>query len=106
MTPYFGIMEISLKPSQNERCHSTMIPAKRTEFQLPKEIKGVFSELKILKHLSAAGIRKNLGFTGSYVFQWIFTLLFHHKNLFQLLESNKSESFPVGFISAFSLITT
>jgi hypothetical protein len=71
-----------------------MIPAKRTEFQLPKEIKGVFFELKILKHLAAAGISKNLGFTGSYVFQWIFTLLFQHKNLFQLLESKKGAAFP------------
>lgn len=71
-----------------------MIPVKRTEFQLPKEIKSIFSELKILKHLAAAGIFKNLGFTSSYVFQWIFTLLFQHKNLFQLLESKKAESFP------------
>lgn len=35
MTPRFGIMEVLLQPSQNERCHSTMIPVKRTEFQLP-----------------------------------------------------------------------
>ena len=71
-----------------------MIPVKRIEFQLPKEIKGIFSELKILKYLAAAGITKNLGFSGSYVFQWIFTLLFQHKNLFQLLESKKAESLP------------
>src|SRR5665647_1161599 len=94
MTPRFGIMEVPLQPFQNERCHPSMIPAKRTEFQLPKEIKGIFSELKIMNHLAAAGISKNLGFTGSYVFLWIFTLLFQHKNLFQLLESKKAESLP------------
>jgi hypothetical protein len=82
MAPRFDIMEVTTQPSQNERCHSTMIPAKRAEFQLPKEIKGIFSELKIMKHLTAAGISKNLGFTATYVFQWIFTLSFQHKNFF------------------------
>lgn len=71
-----------------------MIPVKNTEFQLPKEIKSVFSDLKIVKYLAAANISKNLGFTASFVFQWIFSLLFHHKNLFQFLGSKKGIGFP------------
>lgn len=71
-----------------------MIPAKCTEFQLSKEMKAVFNELKIVKFLTKAGITKNLGFSSSHVFQLIFTLLFHHKNWFQMLESKKGESLP------------
>ena len=62
--------------------------------QLPSEVKPVFKELKILKHLRDAGIRKKFGFTCSYLFQLVFVLLFHHKNWFRLLESEKKASFP------------
>jgi hypothetical protein len=71
-----------------------MIEQKQTLDQLPKEIKPVFQELKVLKHLNAAGFTKRFGFTCSYLFRIVFVLLFHQKNWFRLLESNKGEAFP------------
>lgn len=62
--------------------------------QLPDAMKPVFHELKVLQHLSASGLKKKFGFTCAYLFQLVFVLLFHHKNWFQLLESQKGESFP------------
>lgn len=46
------------------------------------------------KHLKAAGFKKKFGFTCTYLFCLVFTLLFHQKNWFRLLEGKKSESFP------------
>jgi hypothetical protein len=71
-----------------------MINQDRPENQLPNEIKFAFHELGILKHLKDAGINKCEGFSGAYLFQIVFTLIFHHKNWFQLLESKKGESYP------------
>jgi hypothetical protein len=71
-----------------------MIKQNALNNQLPNEIKAAFKELQILEHLRKAGFRKKFGFTCSYLFQLVFTLVFYHKNWFQLLESNKSESFP------------
>jgi hypothetical protein len=71
-----------------------MIKQKQQQNQLPHEIKPAFKELKVLQHLRAAGFKKNYGFTCSYLFQLLFVLLFHHKNWFRLLESDKAESFP------------
>jgi hypothetical protein len=48
----------------------------------------------VLKHLNAAGFKKKFGFTCAYLFRLVFIHLFHQKNWFRLLESNKSESFP------------
>ncbi len=62
--------------------------------QLPNEIKTAFNELRILEHLRNAGFKKKFGFTCSYLFQVVFTLVFYHKNWFQLLQSNKNESYP------------
>jgi hypothetical protein len=62
--------------------------------QLPNEIKSAFKELKIVQHLRKAGFKKKFGFTGSYLFQLVFTLIFYHKNWFQLLENNKGDLFP------------
>jgi hypothetical protein len=62
--------------------------------QLPNEMKSAFKELKMLKHLKTAGFKKKFGFTCSYLFQLVFVLLFHHKNWFRLLESDKGEAFP------------
>ncbi len=62
--------------------------------QLPKEIIPAFKELAILKHLREAGFKKKFGFTCSYLFRLVFALLFHRKNWFRLLESDKGESFP------------
>lgn len=62
--------------------------------QLPNEIKSAFNELKILEHLRNSGFKKKFGFTCSYLFQIVFTLVFYHKNWFQLLESNKGGSVP------------
>ena len=62
---------------------------------LPLEIRPAFEELKVLKHLRNAGITKRFGFTCSYLFQLVFVLIiFHHQNWFQILESERSESFP------------
>ncbi|SCW83147.1 hypothetical protein SAMN04487970_106011 [Paenibacillus tianmuensis] len=71
-----------------------MIEQKQSLDQLPKEIKAAFMELNILKHLNGAGFKKKFGFTCAYLFRIIFTLLFHQKNWFRLLESVKQESFP------------
>ncbi|MBB3111366.1 hypothetical protein FHS18_003434 [Paenibacillus phyllosphaerae] len=62
--------------------------------QLPKELKSAFQELNIMKYLRQAGFRKRFGFTYTRLFQLVFVLLFHQKNWFRLLESNKGESFP------------
>lgn len=62
--------------------------------QLPNEIKLAFDQLQILQCLRKAGFKKKFGFTCSYLFQIVFNLVFYHKNWFQLLESNKSTSFP------------
>lgn len=62
--------------------------------QLPNDIKSAFDELQILQHLRKAGFKKKFGFTCSYLFQLVFTLIFYHKNWFQLLESNKGDLFP------------
>jgi hypothetical protein len=71
-----------------------MIEQKQPCNQLPKEIKPAFEELKVLKHLKDAKINKKFGYTAGYLFQLVFVLLFHQKNWFRLLESNKAESFP------------
>src|SRR5690606_15388076 len=62
--------------------------------QLPNEIKPAFKELKVLQHLRTAGFQKKFGYTCSYLFQLVFVLLFHHKDWFRLLDSEKSEGFP------------
>ena len=62
--------------------------------QLPNELKFVFRELEIFKHLRDAGIKKRFGFTASYLFQLIFCLIFHHKSWFTLLQSKKGEHYP------------
>ncbi len=71
-----------------------MVTENTHENQLPKEIKPAFKELKVLQHLNAARFKKQCGFTVAYLFQLVFVLLFHQKNWFRLLESDKSESFP------------
>lgn len=62
--------------------------------QLPNEIKPAFQELNVLKHLRDVGFKKKFGFTCAYLFRLVFLLLFHQKNWFRLLESNKAEAFP------------
>lgn len=62
--------------------------------QLPNELKSVFNELEILKHLRKANIKKNLGFTCSYLFQLVFCLIFQQKNWFRLLDSKKADQLP------------
>lgn len=71
-----------------------MIDQNESLNQLPNEMKSAFHELKIIKHLNAAGFKKKFGFTCSYLFRIVFVLLFHQKNWFRLLESNKGSSFP------------
>lgn len=71
-----------------------MIDQNHDNNQLPNEMKAVFSELKIFKHLRQAGISKSLGFTCSYLFRIVFCLIFQHKNWFSLLDSKKAEGYP------------
>jgi hypothetical protein len=59
------------------------------ENQLPAELKETFIELKVLKHLRQAGIKRNLGFACSYLFQIVFCLLFQHHNWFRMQESER-----------------
>lgn len=61
-----------------------MIANSNQSKQLPNEIKSTFQELNVLKHLRRAGITKSLGFSCAYVFQLIFSLIFEHKNWFQI----------------------
>lgn len=62
--------------------------------QLPDGVNLAFKELKILQHLRTAGFQKKFGYSCSYLFQIVFALIFHHKNWFGLLESNKGDLFP------------
>lgn len=71
-----------------------MIEHSNQNNQLPNELKSVFDELEIFKHLRDAGIKKRFGFTCSYLFQVIFCLIFHHKKWFGLLESKKGDRYP------------
>jgi hypothetical protein len=71
-----------------------MIEQKQPLDQLPQEIKPAFQELKVIKHLNDAGFKKKFGLTCAHLFRIVFVLLFHQKNWYRLLESNKSESFP------------
>jgi hypothetical protein len=71
-----------------------MIEQKQQKNQLPKEIQSAFTQLKVLQHLKTAGFKKRFGFSCSYLFQLVFVLLFHHKNWFRMLESDRGESFP------------
>jgi hypothetical protein len=71
-----------------------MIANNEQNKQLPNELKSVFKELKLLKHLRNAGISKSFGFSSSYLFQLIFCLIFENKNWFQTLESKKAADIP------------
>ena len=44
--------------------------------------------------MKTAGFRKKFGYSCSFLFQLVFVLLFHHKNWFRLLESDRGDSFP------------
>ena len=67
----------------------------KQENQLPEELKIAFTELKVHKHLRQAGIKRNLGFACSYLFQIVFCLLFQHRNWFRMQESErKSADYP------------
>jgi hypothetical protein len=82
------------KTLPNRRGVSYMINDNQQNNQLPKELKSVFKELEIFKHLRNAGIKKRFGFTAAYLFQLIFCLIFHHKSWFTLLKSKKGEQYP------------
>lgn len=71
-----------------------MIEQKGQNNQLPKELKSVFDELEVLKHLRKAGITKKFGFACSYLFQLVFCLIFHHKKWLTLVQSKKGDSYP------------
>jgi hypothetical protein len=93
-TPSFGIVDLLKATSQHiEEVFPYMIKQNGLSDQLPNEIKSAFDEQKILQYLRKAGFKKKFGFTCSYLFQLVFTLIFYHKNWFQLLESNKGDLF-------------
>ena len=62
--------------------------------QLPNELKTVFKDLELLKHLRDANITKNMGYSCAYLFQLVFCLIFQQKNWFRLLDSKKAEGIP------------
>jgi len=62
--------------------------------QLPTEMKAVFKELNVFKHLRDAGIKMFVGYPCSYIFRLIFCLIFENKNWFQMLESKKADELP------------
>ena len=72
----------------------TMITRKLIKNQLPLETIADLNELRILHHLRAAGIKKRLGFSVGDLFLLIFSLVFQHRNWFQLFTSTKSEDLP------------
>ena len=71
-----------------------MIDQNQPNNQLPNELRSVFAELDILKHLRKAGITKTFGFSCSYLFQLVFCLIFQHKNWFSLKDSKKADRYP------------
>jgi hypothetical protein len=71
-----------------------MIANNEQNKQLPNELKSIFKEMQLLKHLRKAGITKSFGFSCGYLFQLIFCLIFENKNWFQTLESKKSPELP------------
>src|SRR5690625_4328260 len=71
-----------------------MIAKNNTNNQLPTEIKLIFKELNMFKHLRNAGIKKFVGYPCSYIFQLIFCLIFENKNWFQMLKSKKAGDIP------------
>lgn len=77
-----------------EEVPPTMITNNTQEKQLPNEIKSVFKELNVLKHLRDAGITKSFGFSCGYIFKLIFCLIFENRNWFRMLESKKSLELP------------
>lgn len=71
-----------------------MIDQKKQNEQLPEETLWFFKELRIFEHLKQAGLKKCKGFTCAYLFQLLFSLVFHQKNLYQYLQSKKGEGKP------------
>ncbi|AOM83890.1 Transposase IS4 Family Protein [Salisediminibacterium beveridgei] len=71
-----------------------MIAKNNDQKQLFVDLNGTFKELNVFTHLRNAGITKSFGFSCSYLFQLIFSLIFEHKYWFQTLEGKKSSDFP------------
>jgi len=72
----------------------TMITQKVLRNQLSTETIADLKELRILHHLRVAGIKKRLGFSVGDLFLLIFSLVFQHRNWFQLLSSSKATDLP------------
>lgn len=62
--------------------------------QLPKDLKSIFNELEVSKHLRNAGIQKKFGFSAIWLFQLVFCLIFQRKSWFSLLRSKRGDQFP------------
>lgn len=72
----------------------TMITRKLLANQLPVETTVDLKELRFLHHMRSAGIKKRLGFSVSDLFLLILSLVFQHRNWFQLLASSKATDLP------------
>lgn len=72
----------------------TMITRKLLANQLPVETIADLNELRFLHHLRTAGIKKRLGFSVGDLFLLIFSLVFRHRNWFELLASSKANDLP------------
>jgi hypothetical protein len=67
---------------------------KKQDYKLPDDIESACNELNIFKSLRQSGITKGFGFSCALLFKLVFSLIFHNKNWFQLLDSGKGENLP------------
>lgn len=86
--------EVDRNTIKIEEVSPPMITQTNETSQLPDEINRVFRELKVFQHLRKAGITKSVGFTCSYLFQLVFSLVFHSKNWFRLLDAKANSTYP------------
>lgn len=91
--PEYGKLELS-KNHYHRRGASNMIDHNGQTNQLPSELKAVFKDLEMSKHLRNANITKRMGYSCAYLFQLVFCLIFQHKNWFRLLDSKKADGIP------------
>ncbi len=74
-TSLFGIVKLS-RQNYQQRGALLMIAKKDADDQLSAELKFIFRELKIFHFLKQANITKSFGYSCSYIFTLIFSLIF------------------------------
>jgi len=71
-----------------------MVQQKTLSEQATSRFSQIFSDLKVSQLLRQTGIRKSYGYSCFYVFQSLFLLVFQGRNLYRILESDKSANMP------------